>query len=78
MTQQITSHNNSKQTGDLVRVDNSCPDSLTWWAEQYFKYEVTTVSSSQRAQQQDLTRFIMYMLKEEGNDERHEHKPYRL
>ena len=26
--------------------------------------------SSQRAQQQDLTRFIMYMLKEEGTDER--------
>jgi integrase len=54
----------------LVRLDESFPDSLTWWMEQYFKYEVTTAPSSQHAQQQDITRFIMFMLNEEGNEDR--------
>jgi hypothetical protein len=43
---------------------------LAWWQEQFFEHEVTTAASSQRAQRRDITHFIMFMLHEEGTDDR--------
>ncbi len=60
----------SSRTGDLVHLDESCPDTLTWWQEQYFKFEVTTAPASQRAQRRDITHFILFMLREDGSDDR--------
>jgi site-specific recombinase XerD len=60
----------STGTGDLVHLDESCPDTLTWWQEQYFKFEVTTSPASQRAQRRDITHFILYMFREDGSDDR--------
>jgi site-specific recombinase XerD len=57
-------------SGALVRVPKEFPDALGWWAEQYFRFEVTTSSSSQKVQGRDIQLFISYMLNEEGRDER--------
>lgn len=39
--------------------------SRRWWAEQYFRYEVTTVPASQKVQRRDIELFIRYS-EEEG------------
>src|SRR5512132_2591685 len=45
-------------------------DSLVGWLEAYFAVEVTTAASSRAVQRRDLTRFLRFMLAEEGSDER--------
>jgi hypothetical protein len=45
-------------------------DSLAGWLEAYFTVEVTTAASSRAVQRRDLTRFVRFMLAEEGSDER--------
>src|SRR5512144_2852297 len=45
-------------------------DSLAGWLEAYFAVEVTTAASSRAVQRRDLTRFVRFMLAEEGSDER--------
>jgi integrase len=57
-------------SGSLIRVPKAFPDIVSWWAEQYFRLEVTTSSSSQKVQKRDIQLFISYMLDEEGRDDR--------
>lgn len=54
----------------LIRVPRKFPDTVSWWAEQYFRFEVTTSSSSQKVQRRDIQLFISYMLDEEERDDR--------
>lgn len=54
----------------LMRLDADLPDAISWWAEQYFRFEVTTSESSQRVQRRDMRLFIDFMLREEGTDRR--------
>jgi integrase len=46
------------------------PDGLHWWAEQYFRFEVTTSPASQNVQRRDLALFLQYMATEEKTDQR--------
>lgn len=54
---------------ELVRLPPSLSASLTWWVEQYFKFEVTTAVSSQAVQQRDLHLFLDYVATETGGDD---------
>jgi integrase len=54
---------------ELVRLPASgLADSLTWWVEQYFKFEVTTAESSQAVQRRDLNLFLVYVQEETDGD----------
>ncbi len=64
---QIVSRNNSS---DLIQIKEDFPDTLSFWKEAYFRYEVTTAPSSQRIQRRDIELFIDYMVQEEKNDNR--------
>lgn len=59
-----------KNSEVLIRLPGTMPDTIPWWAEQYFRFEVTTSSSSQKVQQRDLNLFIWYMTEVERNDQR--------
>jgi integrase len=59
-----------KSQGAIVRIPAAFPDTLAWWGEQYFRFEVTTSSSSQKVQRRDLQLFVGYMIKEERTDKR--------
>jgi integrase len=54
----------------LIRIEEGLPDTISWWAEQYFRFEVTTSQSSRKVQQRDLQLFLDYILEEEGTDKR--------
>jgi len=54
----------------LIRFNESFPDAISWWMEQYFQFEVTTALSSRKVQQRDLQSFLDFMFREERNDKR--------
>jgi integrase len=54
----------------LIHVAEDLPDGLHWWAEQYFRFEVTTSLASQKVQRRDLALFLHYMMTEERTDQR--------
>jgi integrase len=54
----------------LIQIADNMPDGLRWWAEQYFRFEVTTSPASQKVQRRDLELFLRYMLTEERTDQR--------
>jgi site-specific recombinase XerD len=54
---------------EIVRLPADLPGSLTWWAEQYFKFEVSTAESSQAVQRRDIGLFVGYVTDETGSDE---------
>jgi integrase len=64
---QIVAGNNGNA---LIRFEERMPDAISWWLEQYFRFEVTTSASSQKVQQRDLQTFLDYLLDEEGTDKR--------
>ncbi len=64
---QIVAGNNQNA---LIRFEAGTPDAISWWLEQYFRFEVTTSASSQKVQQRDLQTFLDYLLGEEGTDKR--------
>jgi integrase len=57
-----------KISAELVRVPTDVSNSVRWWAEQYFRYEVTTSPSSQKVQRRDLEIFICFLERQEGGD----------
>jgi len=67
---QITIRYDSDVADGLVHVPEYGPDTLTWWAEQYFKHEVSTAAATKKAQRRNLNHFILFMMREEGTDER--------
>ncbi len=70
IVQEIRSNNLS-----LVRIPDSCPDTLTWWADQYFEFEVTTSPRSQKEQRRDIAYFIRFIQSETGSDQREQWIP---
>jgi integrase len=54
----------------LIQLPRDAPDGLTWWLEQYFRFEVTTALSSQKVQRRDLELFLRFMRSEEKTDAR--------
>ena len=54
----------------LIQFSEHMPDGLGWWAEQYFRFEVTTSPTSQKVQRRDLHLFFQYMATEERTDHR--------
>lgn len=59
---------NDKQS--LIRIEEGLPDTVSWWLEQYFRFEVTTGESSQKVQRRDFQLFLDFMFREEGDDRR--------
>ncbi len=59
-----------KNQNTLIRLEAGFPDSVSWWMEQYFQFEVTAALSSRKVQQRDLQSFLDFMFKEERNDKR--------
>jgi integrase len=59
-----------KSERTLIQVEEGLPDTISWWLEQYFRFEVTTSQSSRKVQQRDLQLFLDYLVMEEGNDKR--------
>lgn len=57
-----------QNSAELVRIPVNLSGSLTWWIEQYFKFEVTTAASSQSVQRRDLSLFLSYVKEETGGD----------
>jgi integrase len=64
---QIVAGNNS---ATLVSLPEQFPDTLAWWIEQYFRFEVTTSASSQKIQWRDFGLFSEFLLREEKTDRR--------
>lgn len=64
-----------KNSGALVRVPDGRGDSLRWWVEQYFAFEVTTAASSQKVQRRDLETFLSVISIETGGDSRRAWSP---
>jgi integrase len=58
----------ARKAGQLVTLPQDLADSLAWWVEQYFKFEVTTAESSQAVQRRDLALFVEYLREESGGD----------
>jgi len=54
----------------LIRVERDSPDTISWWLEQYFRFEVTTSVSSQKVQHRDLQLFLDFIFSEEKADRR--------
>jgi integrase len=54
----------------LIEVKNGYPDTISFWIEAYFQFEVTTSESSQKVQRRDLTLFLDFLTQEAGSDER--------
>lgn len=54
--------------GGLIRLPAESAESLAWWVEQYFQFEVTTAQSSQKVQRRDLALFVEYVALESGGD----------
>lgn len=54
---------------ELVTLPVNLSSSLSWWIEQYFKFEVTTAASSQTVQRRDLALFLSYIEEESGGDQ---------
>ncbi len=64
-----------KNSGKLVRVPETRADSLRWWVEQYFAFEVSTAASSQKVQRRDLELFLSVIFLETGGDSRRAWSP---
>jgi len=69
---QIASRKNFKGAqgsgSELVTIPLNLSGSLSWWVDQYFKFEVTTAASSQAVQRRDLALFLSYVQEETGGD----------
>ena len=72
---QNTTQNNSVS---LIEVKNGVPDTITFWAEAYFRFEVTTSESSRREQKRDLTLFRDFMLEACSSEEAGSPRPFCL
>jgi site-specific recombinase XerD len=74
--QNSTRKNSSDQGATLITLGKVIPcggeivsregDTLRWWIEQYFRYQVTTSEASQKAKRRDLNQFLAFVEHEEG------------
>ena len=56
--------------GDLIEIKDGFPDTISFWIAAYFRFEVTTSTSSQKVQQRDLTLFRDFMIDDDGREDR--------
>ena len=70
MNQIVSANNIGKPGGELVTIRDDVPDTISFWAESYFRFEVSTSERSQKEQHRDLSTFIDFMFQEEGSDDR--------
>jgi integrase len=54
----------------LIEVREGFPDTISFWIEAYFRFEVTTSKSSQKVQTRDLSLFRDFLIDEAGSEER--------
>jgi integrase len=66
-----------RHLGAGLRLPRRAPDTLTWWAAQYFALAVTTHATSRQVQQRDLRRFIAFMRVEAHTEQRCDWTPQR-
>ena len=59
-----------KISDDLIKVKNGYPDTIAFWIEAYFQYEVTTSKASQKTQKRDLYLFRDFMMADSGQEDR--------
>ena len=64
---QNATQNNS---GALIQVKNGFPDTISFWIQAYFRFEVTTSPTTQRVQRRDLTLFRDFLVAQCRSDER--------
>ncbi len=69
-TRQIVARKNTEGEKALIRIEAGLPDTVLWWLEQYFRFEVTTGESSRKVQHRDLQLFLDYLMEQEGSNER--------
>ena len=67
----VSGNSRSGETRLPVRLDlEGGTDALAGWLQAYFAVEVTTAASSRAVQRRDLGRFLRFMQREEGSDDR--------
>jgi len=54
---------------EIVTLPVNLSGSLSWWIDQYFKFEVTKAASSKAVQRRDLALFLSYVQEKTGGDE---------
>ncbi|MCP9495208.1 MAG: site-specific integrase [Pyrinomonadaceae bacterium MAG19_C2-C3] len=69
-TSHIVARKNMSGEKALIRIEAGLPDTVLWWLEQYFRFEVTTGESSRKVQRRDLQLFLDFMTEQENTDER--------
>ncbi len=68
MPENISQITQANSNDSLIVFPNAFPDTLTWWADQYFRIEVTTSEKSRREQRRDIAYFIQFMKRETETD----------
>jgi site-specific recombinase XerD len=53
---------------NILPAKNEALESLTAWIEAYFRFEVTTLESSQKEQRRDLKTFLEFVFQKNGDD----------
>lgn len=69
---QKATQNNSDTLSEVKEV---LPDTISFWIEAHFRFEVTTSQSSQKMQRRDLALFRDFPLAEAGSDQRRSWTP---
>jgi hypothetical protein len=70
MSEVLLNPDQKGSSNSLIRVNESFPDTLDYWAEAYFQVEVTTSPRSQVEQKRDLRQFLQFVLDEESTLDR--------
>ena len=50
------------ETSGLIEVKEDYPNTISFWIAAYFRFEVTTSTSSQKVQKRDLALFRVFMI----------------
>jgi hypothetical protein len=64
-----------RPAGSSMRLPRHGPDTITWWAAQYFVFEVTTSAASRKVRQRDLRRFAEFMRVQAQTEQRRDWTP---
>jgi len=58
------------ETSGLIEINKDFPDTISFWIEAYFRFEVTTSVSSQKVQRRDIFLFRDFMIADSGSEDR--------
>jgi hypothetical protein len=62
-------------SGDLIEIRKGYPDTISFWIEVYFRFEVTTSKSSRKVQKRDLALFRDFMIDDCDREDRSQWTP---